>query len=146
MKVYLIGSLRNPQVPILAQMLRQQFEEHEFFDSWYAAGPEADDKWRDYEKAKGMTAISALDGHAAGHVFYFDKEHLDESDMVVLVSPAGKSGHLELGYAIGKGKPAIYYMADTPDRWDVMLKFCTAVVDNFDDLVHAITCAIVDEL
>jgi nucleoside 2-deoxyribosyltransferase len=39
--------------------------------------------------------------------------------------PAGKSGHLELGYMIGCGKPCIIYFNEEPDddRWDVMVQF-----------------------
>ncbi len=45
----------------------------------------------------------------------------------VLVLPAGKSGHLELGYLIGQGKPAYIWMPEEPDRWDVMYRFADAV-------------------
>jgi len=41
MKLYLIGSLRNPRVPEVAEILR--WNGHLVFDDWYAAGPEADD-------------------------------------------------------------------------------------------------------
>jgi len=57
-KVYLIGSLRNPAVPELANTIRALG--YDVFDDWYAAGPEADDKWRDYEKARGHTYKQAL--------------------------------------------------------------------------------------
>src|SRR3990167_3349198 len=101
-KVYLIGSLRNPEVPKIANKIRELG--FEVFDDWFAAGPEADDKWRDYEKERGRNYKKALSGHAANHVFHFDLKHLDECDVAVLFLPAGKSGHLELGYILGKGK------------------------------------------
>lgn len=99
------------------------------FDDWYAAGPEADDKWRDYEKARGHSYLKALEGHAARNVFAFDKRHLDSSDAAVLVLPAGKSGHLELGYMIGCGKPC-FILLDNPERWDVMYQFAHFVTDD----------------
>jgi hypothetical protein len=37
--------------------------------------------------------------------------------------PAGKSGHLELGYAIGSGKRGFVCFDQEPDRWDVMYRF-----------------------
>jgi hypothetical protein len=141
-KVYIIGSLRNPQVPKLVHVLRENWPEHEFFDDWYAAGPEADDRWRDYELARGRTPATALKGHAARHVYNYDREHLQKSDVVILVAPAGKSGHLELGVAIGWGKHSIYYMADAPDRWDVMLQFCDKVVDSQDKLLSALAAVL----
>ncbi len=136
MKVYLIGSLRNPVVPEVAGKLRQAGVD--CFDDWYSAGPEADDKWKEYEQGRGHNYLQALDGLAAGHVYEFDKLHLDQSDAVVLLLPAGKSGHLELGYSIGRGKPG-YILLDSPDRWDVMYKFATKVFDKVDELVEKLT-------
>src|SRR5258706_9150607 len=99
MIVYLIGSLRSPRVPKVAEELRAAG--YEVFDDWYAAGPEADDYWQRYEQAKGHTYAEALAGYAANHVFNFDRTRLMRADAGVLVLPAGKSGHLELGYLVG---------------------------------------------
>jgi hypothetical protein len=129
--VYLIGSLRNPSIPHVANEIRKIG--FEVFDDWFAAGPEADDKWRDYEKARGRTYIEALQGLAADHVFRFDLTHLDACDIAILYLPAGKSAHIELGYAIGKGKLG-YIVLDNPERWDVMYKFAHGVFSNLDDL------------
>lgn len=101
-KVYLIGSLRNPNVSVVADKIRELG--FDVFDDWMAAGPEADDYWKKYEIARGHNYEEALRGHAAKHVFSYDKGHLDASDLGVLLLPAGKSGHLELGYLIGQGK------------------------------------------
>ena len=114
-KVYLIGSLRNPKVPEVASSIR----EHGFdvFDDWYAAGPEADDYWRDYERGRNHDLPEALNGYAAQHVFHFDKHHLDHCDMALLQMPAGKSGHLELGY-------------------DVMYAFATGVSTDLAEIIR----------
>lgn len=134
--IYLIGSLRNPQVPLIAEKLREAGLE--VFDDWYAAGPEADDKWRDYEKGRGHSFEEALLGNAADHVFEFDKKHLELADTVVLVLPAGKSGHLELGWALGKGKKG-YIILDGPERWDVMYLFADGVFANVKEFLDYIT-------
>jgi nucleoside 2-deoxyribosyltransferase len=42
--------------------------------------------------------------------------------------PAGKSGHLELGYVSGKGKPTYVLFDHEPERWDVMYQFATGGV------------------
>jgi len=131
--IYIIGSLRNPEVPRLANAL--EAGGYEVFADWFAAGPEADDKWRDYEKLRGKTFKQALEGYAAKNVFAFDKRHLERATDVVLMAPAGKSGHLELGWALGKGKRG-YYLLDNPDRWDVMLQFCTGVAESWEELVR----------
>lgn len=122
MILYLVGSLRNPDIPALGNKLRASG--HEVFDDWHAAGPTADDEWKRYETEVGHTYRDALGGYAARHVFDFDRHHLDRCTAGVLVLPAGRSGHLELGYLIGQGKPGFVLM-DTPDRWDVMYQFAT---------------------
>lgn len=131
--IYLIGSLRNPRIPLIANELRQAG--FEVFDDWYAAGPEADDKWRDYERGRGRTYREALGGEAARNVFAFDRRHLERASAVVLALPAGKSGHLELGWILGKGKPG-YVLLDSPERWDVMYQFATGVVESVTELVE----------
>ena len=134
--IYLIGSLRNPEIPKLAERLRASLNE-EVFDDWFAAGPEADDKWRDYERHRGHSFVDALSGYAARHVFAFDKYHLERADKVVLALPAGKSGHLELGWALGRGTPG-YILTNEPERFDVMYQFATGVYDKEGDLIESL--------
>lgn len=120
MIIYLIGSLRNPAIPGLTNKLEDAG--HEVFSDWFAAGERADDSWKEYETLRGRTYKDALKGYAARHVFSFDLHHLNRCDAAMLVMPAGKSGHLELGYATGIGKQTFVLM-DSPDRWDVMYQF-----------------------
>lgn len=133
--IYLIGSLRNPQVPQTANRFRELGIE--VFDDWYSAGPEADDKWKEYEIGRGRTYAEALQGFAAKHVFEFDRTHLERADSVVLVLPAGKSGHLELGWALGRGKRG-YILLDTVDRWDVMYQFADVVTTDLEEIIDAV--------
>lgn len=134
MKFYLIGSLRNSDIPLLANKLRTTTG-HIIFDDWFAAGPHADDAWRDYEKLSGASYVEALEKEAARHVFEFDYKHLNSSDGVILALPAGRSGHIEFGWAVGKGKRG-YVLLDRPDRWDVMYKFATGVFETVDELIE----------
>jgi hypothetical protein len=135
-QIYLIGSLRNPLVTDLGNALRK--EGFSIFDDWMAAGPEADDYWQKYETEKGNTYGEALKGAAATNVFEFDKRHLDESAGAVLVMPAGKSGHLELGYMVGCGKWTAIYFDKTPDRYDVMYQFADDICFNYSDLLKSL--------
>lgn len=134
--IYLIGSLRNEKIPQVGNLLRAN--NWDAFDDWYGAGHEADDKWRDYEQMRGRTHREALYGYAARHTFAFDKFHLDRCDLAVLVMPAGKSGHLELGYFCGTGKPGFVYFDTPPERYDVMHQFATDVFTNDDELVKGL--------
>lgn len=129
---YIIGALKNPEIPIIATQLRSVG--YEIVDDWYAAGPEADEIWREYEQARGRPFCEAIKGIHAKAAFESDKEWLDKADFVVLVLPAGKSGHLELGYAIGKGKPAWVLMPEPPMRFDLMYRFATGIVATVDEL------------
>lgn len=139
LKLYLIGSLRNANIPVIGSNLRDLG--FDVFDDWFAAGPEADDYWKQYEEARGRTYNEALTGYAAEHVFNFDRSHLDTADIGVLALPAGRSGHLELGYLIGQGKPG-YILTDNPDRWDVMYRFTNGVFQSEGELYeHLITLA-----
>jgi len=106
------------------------------FDDWYAAGPEADDYWQKYEKDRGHTFPEALNNHAARNVYEFDKRNLDRCDIGLLVLPAGRSGHLELGYIIGSGKPGFILMAGEPDRFDVMYNFATRVFQTEEEMIE----------
>jgi hypothetical protein len=132
-KVYLIGSLRNPRIPEIANQIRKLG--FDVFDDWFAAGPHADDAWRDYERGRGHALPEALDGFAARHVFEFDKHHLATADIVVLVLPAGKSGHLELGWALGARKCGFILLDEDPERYDVMYAFANGVFSTLDQLL-----------
>lgn len=135
-EIYIIGSLRNDKVPRLANTLREKGIP--CFDSWYAVGPEADDYWRDYEIGKGCGYVEALGGYAGQHTFQFDLLHLNRCGGAVMVMPAGRSGHLELGYMIGRGKPGWILFEEPPERFDVMHNFATQVFFNEDDLIYGI--------
>src|SRR5690606_2458400 len=136
-KLYIIGSLPNPKVTEVASALPKAG--FDVFGDWYAAAPDADDAWRDYEKSRGRTYLEALGGYAARHVFDFDKHHLDQADAAVLVAPAGKSAHLELGYMIGRGRPGYILLDPEVERWDVMYQFATGLADGVDELVQMVS-------
>ena len=139
MKLYIIGSLRNAAIPSIANKIREACPGLIVFDDWYAAGPEADDYWHKYELEKGHTYLQALDGAAAKNVFEFDKRNLDNSDAVLLVLPAGRSAHLELGYCAGSGKHTIV-LIDDPERWDVMYQFASKITTSIDEAIAEV-CA-----
>lgn len=136
-KIYLIGSLRNPAVPEIGNEIRAAG--FDVFDDWYAAGPEADDCWREYEILRGHTFEQALEGRSGKHVYNFDHQHLLSADAGILLTPAGKSGHLELGFLAGQGKKTMTYFTDpNPERWDVMYQFVDRVVFNKEKLMETL--------
>lgn len=136
LKIYVIGSMRNPVVAQIAGMLRASG--YEVFDDWLSPGPEADVEWQKYEQDRGRSFVEALHGHHAWNVFEFDKRHLDAADICVMVHPTGKSAYAEMGYMVGRGKRVVAYVPDKPERWDIMLRFATSIVDNLEDLLKEV--------
>lgn len=134
MKIYLIGSLRNPEIPRVGDQLRRAG--FDVFDDWFAGGPIADDSWQEYEKGRGRDYRTALYGPAARNIFQFDHSNLVKSDAAVLVLPAGKSGHLELGFMVGLGKRGYVLFPEEPERWDVMYQFADDVFFSTDTLIR----------
>ncbi len=134
--IYLIGALRNPDMAPVAQVLRDAG--HEVFDDWRAAHPDADDKWRDYEKARGRSYTQALWAPFAQSVFALDRAWLDKADAGVMVLPAGKSAFAELGYLAGRGKPVFALLLEEPERWDFMLQFATEIVTSTERLLEVL--------
>lgn len=130
--LYLIGSLRNERIPILAETIRKDNPDVEVFDEWYSAGPEADDCWKAHQRLKGHSYQEALAGYAARNVFAFDKRHLDRSSHALLVLPAGKSGHMEITYAAyGAGvNTAILLDPNEDPRYEVMYQFIPTLLNN----------------
>ena len=122
-------------IPNIASDLRGSLPKWEIFDDWYAAGPEADDYWKTYEESRGRTYEQALSGYAAKHVFEFDKHHLDTASAGILVLPAGRSGHLELGYLAGRGAYTGILLDAEYDRWDVMYAFASRVTRDIGSIV-----------
>ena len=135
-KIYLIGSLRNKQIPHLGNALRDLG--FDVVDDWHGTGYEADTKWMEYEQIRGRSYKEALQGLAAQHIFQFDKHHLDTSDFVVMLLPAGRSGHLEFGYAIGQGKSGYILFDEEPDRYDVMYQFATDIFFDGRELLETL--------
>lgn len=133
--IYIIGSLANPEIPKVAAKLREA--DFDAFDQWHAVGPEGDRFWQEHFKAKGYNLAQALKMDFVQTAFNFDKKHLDRCEAAVLVLPAGKSGHLELGYVIGSGKPGFILMEGDPERYDLMYGFATLCY-SMEELISAL--------
>ncbi len=132
--LYLIGSLRNPEVPVIAEKLRGVG--WSVFDDWFSAGPEADDCLQRYHNARGMNYTEALAGYAAKHIYALDKKHIDRCEAGLLVLPAGKSAHLELGFMLGQGKPGYILLAGEPERYDIMYLLATQVFTSTEAMLE----------
>mgnify|MGYP002069748804 CR=1 FL=1 len=135
--IYLIGSLRNPKIPLIANQLRKSLKE-EIFDDWYSPGSNTDEEWQKYESLRGRKFKEALEGFHAREVFEFDQKHLDRANAAVLILPCGKSGHMELGYIIGNEKPGYILLPGEPERFDVMYGFATEICTSIKELIKCL--------
>lgn len=140
--VFISGSLRHSRVIEVTQALADAGLS--VFSDWRATAPDADDHWKAYEQARGRDYTTALASPAARNVVNFDRTNLENSNSLVLVYPAGRSAHMELGYALGLSKPGFVLLdADADnDRWDVMLGMATGVYRDMEELVKAIRGAV----
>src|SRR3990167_8283458 len=116
--IYVIGSLKNENIPKVGDRLREIGLDA--LENWWSSGPEADMCWQMYEKNRGHSFKEALASRESQNVFRFDRAYLDLCDAAVLVLPAGRSGHLELSYVIGRDKPGFILMDGEPKQYDQM--------------------------
>ena len=131
MKVYVASSWRNPDQPRVVQDLRS--EGHDVYDFRHPVDgdngfhwSEIDPEWEGWSYTK---FIRALDHPIAERGYKFDMDALMSADAVVLVMPCGRSAHLELGYAIGAGKPTAILLADgEPELMYKMVSYLTGDV------------------
>ena len=134
--IYLIGSLRNPEIPKIGVKIRDALGIEAFTD-WHDASHLADDTWQTNCNLRGYSYEEALNSYGAKNVFNFDKTHLDRCDAAILIMPAGKSGHLELGY-MAKDKLAFILFDGIPDRYDVMYNFLTGRFYSQEEMIEGL--------
>lgn len=113
-KIYLASSWRNAEQPRVLALLRAAG--HEVYDfrnpapgNKGFAWTEIDREWLHWTPEKFAKLLDSHPVAAAG--FRLDQQALDWSDTCVLLLPCGRSAHLEAGYAIGQGKPTIFYLS-----------------------------------
>jgi len=126
--IYVASSWRNGHYPLVVKMLRgvgaangadePNWGVHDFRDAvghflWSDIDP-------DWERWDTNTYRERLQ-HPAAHVgFTRDKGALDRATACLLVGPCGRSAHLELGYAMGRGLPTAIYL---PERQEPELMY-----------------------
>lgn len=134
MKVYVASSWRNPNQPIVVEQLK--LHGHEVYDfrnphqtsefsngekgrgfHWSEIDPDWP-MWTPTKFRKGMNNILALDG------FRSDSDAIRWCDVLICVpgSTAGRSMHLEAGYAAGLGKRVCFLLLEKCEP-ELMYKF-----------------------
>lgn len=112
---------------------------HEVFVDWFGGGPKADEHWRDTQIALGHNMREAIEGSYAQNILAYDERWMEWAECVVVVEPAGKSGHMELVHFLKDGKPGyLYFPLGDPDRWDVMFGWATKIVYTMEELLDTL--------
>lgn len=139
MRIYIASSWKNAGlVANLASLLRlwgyqvyafcEEERGHFVFDAR---------DWQGKDLSK-MTAREMYHHPAATKAFEVDKAGCDWAETVLLLNPAGRSSHLEAGYAVGQGKHLIVIGEPHPGEFDVMYGFADDVVETPEDLHSAL--------
>lgn len=118
MNIYVASSWRNEQQPAVVAGLRA--EGYEVYDFRNPVEGDHGFQWSDidpeWESWAPLRFRAALQHRIAVEGRHRDMEALKAADAVVLVMPCGRSAHLELGYAVGAGKPtAILLSSGEPE-------------------------------
>ena len=133
MKVFVSSSWRNDRQPEVVRALTDAGHEvYDFRDpapgqnvqgfSWAEVDPE----WQSWT---GQQFRDALSHPRVKQGFRYDMDALEACDALVMVQPCGRSAALELGWAVGAGKPTIVLLADgEPELMLLMAQhFCLSI-------------------
>lgn len=134
MKIYLATSWRNTDFERARELLRAEgWEVYDFRDSGVNThASESFEKALSYTEY--MSAMAQPELKAQGERDY---AALDWCDVVVMLLPCGKSAHIELGYALGAGKPA--FVVWSPGPVDLMYQRAN-VVSSIYDVIDLLRC------
>lgn len=143
MRIYVASSWRNHQQPAVVAALRQAG--HEVYDfrhphlgpgkrgqgfAWSSVDPE----WQSWTPAEFREALlhpEAVDG------FRSDLFGMQWADAFVLVMPCGRSAHLELGWATGRGKRAIVLL-DEKSEPELMYSLADHLCASIEEVLEAL--------
>lgn len=133
MKIYVASSWRNDKQPVVVDTLKNAgFEVYDFKNPsdgdngfhW----SEIDPDWEGWDTTTFCHHLLTHPLARAG--FRKDMDALIDCDAVVLVLPCGRSAHLELGWALGQGKPGLIWQGRTePMEPELMYKMGTVCID-----------------
>lgn len=144
MNIYVASSWKTAAQPFVVRGLRALG--HEVYDfredgfSWdeVAQCPGFTPDWQNWTPEQSRAALLTA---PATRGFRRDRAALDACDVCVLVLPCGRSSHLELGYAVGKGKVGIVFWPPDvhPYDPDLMYGLCDYFVISTEELIRVVS-------
>ena len=136
-RIYLASSWRNPHQPQMVAALRT--EGHSVYDFRNPAHGVSGFAWSDIDPNWEKWTIAEY-RHALGHPvaergFAYDLGAMEWADTFILVLPCGRSAHLELGWATGRGKPSAIVSLDTTTEPELMYLLADFVAANMPEVL-----------
>lgn len=144
-RIYVASSWRNQMQPAIVHMLRAaKFEVYDF------RNPEPGDTgfaWSDIDPDwLGWTPeryVELLEHPVAQEGYGKDLAAMEWADTFVLVLPCGRSAHLELGWAAGRGKSTVILTSEDGFEPELMYRMVDHIVTSPLDLLGVL--GVVDE-
>jgi len=138
LKIYTASSWRNARYESVVSRIKEEgFEVYDFRNPpdnkaafhWTII----DSNWMTWDSSKFRESINHP---IAQRGFNSDKAGMDWADVCVLITPSGKSSHLEAGYMVGRGKP-LFILLDGGEpelTYSLATKLCISVGELIAEL------------
>ena len=140
-KIYVASSWRNTFQPMAVHVLRT-VENFEVYDFRHPRPGERGFAWSDIDgewlRWTPDRYIEALEDPVAVAGFNSDLDAMKWADTFVLVMPAGRSAHLELGWAAGAGKETVILLDEEGFEPELMYKLADHVVTTMSDVLDVL--------
>jgi len=138
MKIYVASSWRNRQQPKVVEALKSAGHDVYDFRNADTAFRWSDVSlgWHNFDADRMQEAL----GHEiVQEAFSNDLEALNNCDMCVYVMPCGVSASIEMGYAVGRGKPVVVLLSNDPahsiKNAEVMLLMADKVCASLEEMM-----------
>lgn len=137
--IYLASSWRNRHYPEVLAWLRDggldvyDFREQGAAFDWRDVDAEWENRPGTRIEYPPARLVEMLNHPSATRGFKRDFAALEACDLLVMVAPCGRSAHLELGYAIGRGKPTAIYLPE-PHEPELMYLMATQILADLNAL------------
>ena len=139
MNIYVASSWRNAFQPRVVEKLRAQG--HEVYDFKNPEPGDAGFHWSEIDPDWKFWSPDHfrenLNHTLAQEGFTKDMAALDLADAVVLVTPCGRSAHLELGYAIGQKKHTFILLSNGEP--ELMYRAASKICVTLEELISDIS-------
>lgn len=133
MKIYIATSWKNNVNAIIVGNLLKSYDHYVYiFCDPMEPAAQISLKLRKDDKTKLWDSWNALRTSEVKEIFESDFQQLKECDLVLLLTPSGKSAHMEAGYAVGAGKALVILDHPVLGEWDAMYCMADAVFRSYD--------------